>query len=507
MTDYAKEKPVRVHQPCPFPDCGSSDAYSEWANGAGYCHSCGGKKPPTKGETKVSDLNHSVKTWKKVPYRNLPQAAVDKYGIETGFDQEGEPFARKYPYPKQDKCRVLPKDFSKNFGFKANSLFGMDKFNAGSNKEVLIVEGEDDAPAAFFMMGGKWPVVSLPSATISDDLLKGCHSYLDSFAKIVIATDNDSSGEKAARRISMSFPNKSYRVSMTKYKDPQEYLAAGDKAEFRFAVLNAKKYTPENILNTAEQFKTLYHETPDHQYVPTGIHDLDKKIQGIMQGMFTVIKAPTGIGKTELMRYLEHRFIKEGVPIASWHLEETKLRSLLGLVSYEVGDNLTRKDIVEEKKAEDKVEKAIDTLTKDENFYQFYLRDGDGTEELVDQIRFFATVCGVKYVFFEPIQDVLGNDESLLADLGIRLSKLAAELNVGIVTIAHTNDDNEIKYCKMIGQRAAVILSLKRDKDATDEEVRNTTFITVEKNRPCADLGFGGSMKFSTDTFTLEESG
>ena len=42
----------------------------------------------------------------------------------------------------------------------------------------------------------------------------------------------------------------------------------------------------------------------------------------------------------------------------------------------------------------------------------------------------------------------------MLADLSVRLSKLSAELNVGIVTISHTNDDGQMKYCRMIGQRA-----------------------------------------------------
>ena len=152
-----------------------------------------------------------------------------------------------------------------------------------------------------------------------------------------------------------------------------------------------------------------------------------------MQGHFTVFKAPTGIGKTELMRYMEYSMLKQGIPIAAWHLEETKLRSLLGLVSYEVGDNLTRRDLIEEKEADSLVREAIGNLTKDENFYQFYLGDGQGTDELIDQIRFFSQACDCKFVFFEPIQDVVvgtseESKEAMLADLSIRLSKLAAEL-------------------------------------------------------------------------------
>jgi hypothetical protein len=93
----------------------------------------------------------------------------------------------------------------------------------------------------------------------------------------------------------------------------------------------------------------------------------------------------------------------------------------------------------------------------------------------------------------------------MLADLAIRLSKLAAELNVGIVTIAHTNDNGDPKYCKMIGQRASVVIDLSREKEADSLEERNTTHIRVEKNRPCSEEGMAGTMRFNLDTFTLRE--
>ena len=202
--------------------------------------------------------------------------------------------------------------------------------------------------------------------------------------------------------------------------------------------------------------------------------------------------------------------LQRKVPIAAWHLEETKLRSLLGIVSYECNDNLTRRDLIEEKGAEDQVVEAIGKLTEKENFYQFYMSDGQGADDLIDQIRYFAVACGVKFVFFEPIQDVLvgsseESKEQMLADLSVRLSKLSAELNVGIVTIAHTNDDGPMKYCRMIGQRASVIIDLKRDKESDDLQERNTTYLTIEKNRPCSEEGNAGMMRFNTDTFTLSE--
>ena len=306
------------------------------------------------------------------------------------------------------------------------------------------------------------------------------------------------------------FPNKVYRVPHDKYKDANDFLRNDAIQEFKSDWFKPRKHTPENILNSTEQFLSLYRDTPEHQYVPTGIQALDDKILGLMQGHFTVIKAPTGIGKTEVMRYLEYNMLERGIPIAAWHLEETKLRSLLGLVSYHIKDNLTRRDLIEEKDAEDLVVTAIEELTKDENFYQFYLPDGQGADELCDQIRFFSQACDCKFVFFEPIQDVVAgtseeSKEAMLADLSIRLSKLAAELNVGIVTIAHTNENGDPKYCKMIGQRASVIIDLQRDKESEDYDERNTTYISVQKNRPCSEEGRAGKMKFDSDSFTLRE--
>ena len=234
---------------------------------------------------------------------------------------------------------------------------------------------------------------------------------------------------------------------------------------------------------------------------------------GLMQGHFTLFKAQTGIGKTEFMRYLEFKILADypQIKIAIWHMEETKLRSILGLASYYLQENVTRKDLIEEKNMDRQVQDAITALTKDERLYQFYLNDEDDPLDILSHIRYLSQACGVNYVFFEPIQDISAgvaaeeSKEQFLADLSVRLSKLAAELGVGIVTIGHTNDDGAVKYCRMIEQRASVVVDLKRDKMAEDAEERNTTKLLVTKNRPVGPTGYAGQLKFNTDTFTLEE--
>jgi len=525
--------PEMPHQPCPHPECSSSDAFCyNTEKMVGKCHSCDNPYP-AKGvkydqetlnkyplKPRENTMNYIPKDIRPptnftnnsgfIPMRGITAATMEFYGVRTKSDADG-PVAQEYVYPSGGKkIRYWPKSFSQD-GLRSDELFGMNLWNAGSARYVTVTEGELDAMSAYQMLKGNYtnPVVSLPSATPSKALWEKCKAWLDSFEKIILSVDTDDAGNAIAAKMANLFPNKVYRVPHDKYKDANEFLQSGQAGAFKNAWYGAKKFVPENILNTSDQFLSLYRDTPEHQYVPTGIQALDDKIMGLMQGHFTVIKAPTGVGKTEVMRYLEYNLLQQKVPFATWHLEETKLRSLLGLVSYHMGGNVTRRDLIDDDTAP-LVEEAIVDLTKDENFYQFYLPDGQGADELIEQIRFFREACGCKYIFFEPIQDVVAGltedgKEQILADLSVRLSKLAAELNVGIVTIAHTNDNGDPKYCKMIAQRASVIINLHRDKEADNEDDRNTTYLSVEKNRPCAEVGPSGRLRFNAKTFILKE--
>ena len=529
------------HLPCPFPECGSSDAFSyETIKKMGYCHSCGESYPHKKmvvfdwakdsyplnklSNNKKEEMKHYdedafVSSGSKGDYvecRGILPRAMQTYDCLTYFDEDNNPVKHTYKYPNgTSKTRGFPKDFNlkENKGFKPDTLFGMNLFPAGSAEAVTITEGELDAMSAYQMLGSKYPVVSLPSATPSKKLLENCKDWLGSFKEIYLSLDADDKADKFATSLMHLFPGRVYKVPHDKYKDANEFLQAGRGDLYRKAWWSSGLYTPENIYATEERFLELLHDTPEFSYIPTGIQALDDKILGLMQGHLTVIKAPTGIGKSEFMRYLEYNFIKNHpeVRFATWHLEETKLRSLLGVVSYYLQDNLTRKDLIVEKGKMKEVEEAIKYITHNTGYMQFHLDESDA-DGLVEQVRVLTQVYGCQYVFFEPIQDVVtvsneSNKETILADLSVKLSKLAADLNVGIVTIAHTNDNGDVKYCKMVAQRASVVIDLERDKEADNMLDRNTTKIVVKKNRPCGIEGEAGEMIFDGETFTLKEKG
>lgn len=538
-----EEKKRTDNLPCPFVECGSSDGFSWYHHqDKGHCYVCEGDYPyhartrsthdwavddyGAKGsgnnimqvsKQQIKPVPTEVLTPTYRPCRGVTKGTMEVYGVKTYVDSNNKEIKQEYPYPSGGvKTRFFPKEFRTTQGFKSDELFGMNLWNSGSSRQVTITEGELDAMSAYQMCNDSrypQPFVSLPSASPNSKIWKNTADWLNSFDKIILSVDNDDAGNAVAQRIANMHPNKVYRVIHDKFKDANEFLTAGAEKEFKNAWFGAKKYVPDNVLNTPDQFIKLFDGSEDHVYVETGIRDFDELCMGLMQGHFTLFKAATGIGKTEFMRYLEYNILKNhpDVPIAVWHMEETKLRSILGLVSYEVGSNLTRKDLIEEKKADNIVRDAITKLTEGEKLYQFFLNDEDNPLDILNHIRYLSQACGVRYIFFEPIQDIAANmageesKEQFLADLSVRLSKLAAELGVGIITIGHTNDDGAVKYCRMIEQRASVVVELQRDKMSENEDERNTTRLLVTKNRPVGPTGYAGRLTFNPRTFILSE--
>jgi len=101
---------------------------------------------------------------------------------------------------------------------------------------------------------------------------------------------------------------------------------------------------------------------------------------------------------------------------------------------------------------------------------------------------------------------VHGEDkEGKLADLSSRLGTMSSDLDVGIVTIAHQNQNGDTMYATMIGKKAAFEILLERDQEAEDFQERNRTKVKVgRKNRVGLGNGPAGALDFDVDTYTLK---
>ena len=504
-----------AHRPCINSKCGSSNAFSyNTETGLFRCFSCectpktlgglcfDGKTLTPFKEGQQAQEGVFLKPYVRA-YRGISENTLNLVGAYFTKTDSGKETVN-WIYPDGTKFRQLPKYLTSSGSI--NTFFGQDDYTGG--KTITITEGEEDRCSVIEMLGD-WPTVSVPNATPSATFWKNARSYLGNFEKIILSIDNDEAGNRLAEKFFRIFPSKVYRVNHGKYKDANEFLQNGEKAEYKSAWWNAQKIKPEGVNTTAEDFLKVYDESPNYEYFETGIAQLDQKMLGIHKGSVSMVLASTGIGKTELFRYIQYQCYKNSeYSFAFCHGEETELRSILGLASYELQTNVTRKDLIETKGLDTEVRDTLKKFGDSERMYQFKIALDAEVDDIIEEIQFLATAMGVDYFFIEPIQDFISGDtstkENKLTDLINKMKRMAPELNIGIVIIAHANEDGDAKYCKSLTQSVAYEIVLERDPEAEDPEEQNRTYVSVgRKNRTGGGSGPAGSLLFDLESYTL----
>ena len=517
------------HQACPFEDCGSSDAFNWNDDGYGFCHSCG-ESYPNKHKLPVFDWakqsyplkrreNIMMKEVKGVTYddiRGIDPEVCKLYGIQIQTDADGKPVRYAYKYPHTVKYRAFDdksKTWIKDRGVGMNHLFGPE-FNSNSSNKLYVTEGEFDAASLYQILGQKFFVKSLPSASIGEKFIKQNYNYLNSFKEIIYAGELDDAGRRSAERLYESFPTKLYYVAMSKYKDANEFLMAGDIEELKWTALKPQRYSPDNFFCSDEEVAQAIRTENPYDYTPTGHTGLDDKIRGIVKGGLTFLKAPRGTGKTEVIRYFETGLLKNpDTRIALLHMEEMRSTTYRAMATYHLGVNVRTKDDAQENGvSEDDVVKAALEATQGERTIVFEMRSHDDPLKLLEYTRLASTVYGAEYIFVDHVQRLaylsqtgVDGATSVLTSLGARMAQLSKELNIGVVFISQVNDDGRTKYASSLEEEAIICIKIERDVENEDTTVQNTTDFIVDKNRPFARLGRAGSVYYDPETTLLTE--
>ena len=107
-----------AHQPCPFPACGSSDAFSfNDDKGIGLCHSCGesypsknktfdwakSAYPPPEKKVNVKQIPVVSSTYEDI--RGLDPEVAKIYGIQKQLDADGVPVRFAFKHKANIKYR------------------------------------------------------------------------------------------------------------------------------------------------------------------------------------------------------------------------------------------------------------------------------------------------------------------------------------------------------------------------------------------------------------------
>ena len=421
------------------------------------------------------------------------------------------PVSHGYVYPNGAiKVRMLPKGFSWVGEAVDAGLFGMDKFQAGSAKAITITEGELDALSVYQMLGSKYPAVSVRSSTAARGDCQRTWEYLNSFERIYLSFDNDDAGQRAVAEVAGLFnPNKVYHVKLSKHKDANECLCAGESDEFKRAWWNAKPYLPKGIIGDFATLREIVSKA-DQQAVGTyPFPTLDHMAYGIRLGELVLFTAQEKVGKTEVFRAIEHHLLKTtDHNLGIIHLEEKEKRSVQGLASYELN---VPAHLPDSGVSTDDVIRAYEALVRRDGRCFYYTHFGaDDPSVILDRIRYLVSVCGCKFIFLDHLTMLVSgavdnHKRETLDMLATQFAMLTRELDFTLFLICHVNDDGQPRDSRMIAKTCDLQIYIERDKTNADPAVRNTPRLTVRDNRYGAITGPGGVLSFDPKTFKLSE--
>lgn len=511
------------HQECPNTECTSTDAFSvDPKTGWGKCFSCGYRMKPDGIKEVRRDRSPAIPYFTPIspvhrPYeaRGLRKETVQRYRIDVGGSKAE--YEAKYPIYRMgehvgNKVRLPDKRFLFEGDVGEPSLFGSHAFPPASAKAVTVTEGQDDAMAAYEMMGSKYPVVSIHSASTAKRDLQNDFEYLNSFETIVLCFDTDEAGKKAVREATdVGFPLGKLKVlTLRRHKDANDYLLKGEAEAFIKEWWQAPEFKPDglrlgsdmwqDIIDRKESFTTLY-----------PFSGLNEKTFGIRLSELVVLTADTGVGKTSILKHIEHHLLTDPVikennyGVGFLHLEEPNGDTALGLLSVH---NSVPYHIPTAERPESELRKAYDELLNNNRVVIWDHFGSNSVDAVLNKVRHMVAL-GCRYIVLDHlsiiVSDQSGDERKQLDEIATKLKTLTMELDISVIAIIHTNRQGQIRGTAGVEQLANIVLRLERNKTEADEWRRNVTRVTVEKNRFCGYTGPACYLWYNKDTARLIE--
>lgn len=515
---------VITHHPCT--KCGSSDAASTNENGWVHCFSCGENYPadetsvkPKKG--KVSkDLIMGIDMAEGV-VRGLTLATREKFRVGSAkhfghdvtvfnyFSPVGELVAQKVRTPDK-KFQVLG-DWSK-IGLWGQHLW------AGGGRRIVITEGEIDAMSVSQVNDNKWPVVSVPNgAQAAREALAKQIEWLESFEEVILCFDMDEPGKKAARDCAELFTPGKAKIVELPLKDANEMLKADRGKELYSCLWNAATFRPDGIVCGEDLWERLT-TVPEADHIPYPFKGLNDLLMGARNGQIVTFCAGTGIGKSELVNFIAHNWMKAGEIIGQISLEETVEETSFRYMSFEAKKRLLldRTGVSKED-----LKKWYDATVGSGRLRLYDHWGSMNCDTLFAKIKQMVLYYGCTTIVLDHLSIVVsgiedGEERRLIDNIMTRIASLVNELKCRFIVISHLRKPDgtpheeggrvtldDLRGSAAIKQLSYDIIGIERNQQ--DPQQANKAHLRVLKCRRTGKTGSAGWIEYDSKTAQFRE--
>ena len=484
------------------------------------------KKPEITDFSFIEEL--PMRGWKdRGVYKNVSA----KYCVRTELDDDDEPVARYYPSTQAGKIvgykkRLIPKTFTGIGNTKAtNELFGQSVFEAGQ-KYLVVTTGEEDAlsfaQALYSKQGEAEYWTPCVSVTCGDGSIikqfKANYEYINSFSKVVLAFDNDESGQRyvkeAARLLS---PGKAFIAKFPRdVKDANDLLKQNRISELKQVFWKAVPFSRVDVLHLEQLWDDFENEDNNVKIpFPAAWSQLNEMMNGGMEaGEITVIGAMTSIGKSSLLSNLVYNLIENTHhKVGALYLEGTKREVVRDLLSLDAGVNLRTVDrnLID---MESLKRRFFENLARKNQFVYVDHQGSISTTEIFDKLNYLAKAEGCDVIVIDPIQAGVNSSENgAIIEFMDTLLKFAKETNTCVIAVSHTkkpsdDDPHKVSEYNLLGsssinQIAFNTILISRDKMSPDPIKRSATRLQLVKCRRTGQTGEAGWLRYDHETTAM----
>lgn len=480
-------------------------------------------------EEQINKIHSETSDTLKVGFRGLDKDVCFELGVRWKYDEKsgkvtemyvpahilenGEFVLTGYQVRKvRDNQGNLTKDF-----YALGSVSKLNTFFAQTlnHKETLvIVGGQVDCISTIQMLrqglskySGRMPVVvsAMCGESSTADFIRTHYEWISKFNKVILALDNDQAGQEAVEKAKEVLNPETTLVATYSLKDANEYLIPKNNktaSDFTSDVFwNAVPVKSYGIVQSSGLFdKALEMIASPKIPLPPFLSELKTPLAGGIEigGIVNIVSA-SSLGKSSIINQAVIYWLKHcPYKMCVFSLEDNggsyviKLASnIIGKKLMSIEDDNERYQILKENE-----QKVLPYLVDENGNSKFVMLEEASTsiEDIERAILQAIKVHGCSIFVIDTLTNViLSKSIEEQAEFMLMEERLRRLYNVTFINLSHTRklgnnevmtpSDDMVKGASQIVGTATMNIILTRDKMSDDPIERNTTNISITKNR------------------------